>query len=78
MTVGQTLTAGAGRPAVVEANPPGACPPGYELRDQIGAGWNWHNEPTEPDVDALRGRADFQKLFAEVEAKVEKSAAKVP
>lgn len=39
------------------------------MRDQIGAGWNWHNEPTEPDFDALRSRADFQKLFAEVEAK---------
>ena len=72
MTVGQTHKAGAGRPAVVETNPPSVRPPGYELRDEIGTGWNWHNEPKDPDVVGLRGRTDFQKLFAEVEAKAEK------
>jgi hypothetical protein len=30
------------------------------------------SELKEPDFDALRGREDFQKLFAEVEAKAEK------
>jgi tetratricopeptide (TPR) repeat protein len=39
------------------------------LRDAINAGWNWPNELKEPDFDALRGRDDFQKLLAEVEAK---------
>jgi WD40 repeat protein/tetratricopeptide (TPR) repeat protein len=39
------------------------------LRDTINDSWNWPNELKEPDFDALRGRADFQKLVAEVEAK---------
>jgi hypothetical protein len=39
------------------------------LRDAIGAGWNRHNELKEPDFDALRGRDDFKRLLAELEAK---------
>ncbi len=39
------------------------------LRDAIKAGWNWPDELMEPDFDALRGRADFRKLLAEVEAR---------
>jgi tetratricopeptide (TPR) repeat protein len=39
------------------------------LRDAISAGWNVPNELKEPDFDALRKRANFQKLLAEVEAK---------
>jgi tetratricopeptide (TPR) repeat protein len=39
------------------------------LGDAIKAGWNRPNELKEPDFDPLRGRADFQKLVAEVEAK---------
>src|SRR5262249_30056162 len=39
------------------------------LRDAINAGWNWPGELKEPDFDPLRGRADFQKLVAEEEAK---------
>jgi hypothetical protein len=39
------------------------------LRDAISAGWNWPNELKEPDFDAIRGRDDFKKLVAEVEAK---------
>jgi tetratricopeptide (TPR) repeat protein len=39
------------------------------LRDTFSAGWNWPNELKEPDFDALRGRDDFKKLLAEVEAK---------
>jgi tetratricopeptide (TPR) repeat protein/tRNA A-37 threonylcarbamoyl transferase component Bud32 len=42
------------------------------LRDASNAGWNWPGELKEPDFDGLRGRADFQKLMAEVEAKAEK------
>lgn len=45
------------------------------LRDAITTGWNGWNGPDElkgPDFDALRGRADFQKLVAEVEAKAAK------
>ena len=30
---------------------------------------SWPDELKEPDFDALRGRADFQKLVAELEAK---------
>ena len=33
-----TETAGPGSPAVVETSAPGASPPGYELRDEIGSG----------------------------------------
>lgn len=39
------------------------------LRDAFSAGWGWPNELKEPDFDPLRGRADFQKLVAELEAK---------
>jgi tetratricopeptide (TPR) repeat protein len=39
------------------------------LRDAFSAGWNWPDELKEPDFDALRGREDFQKLLAELEAK---------
>ncbi len=39
------------------------------LRDALSAGWNRPDELKEPDLDALRSRADFQKLLAEVEAK---------
>jgi serine/threonine protein kinase len=35
----------------------------------IHAGWNWPDELKEPDFDALRARADFQKLVAELEAR---------
>jgi serine/threonine-protein kinase len=35
----------------------------------VKAGWALLTELKEPDFDALRGRADFQKLVAEVEAK---------
>lgn len=38
----------------------------------VKSGWALPSELMEPDFDALRGRADFQKLFAEVEAKAEK------
>jgi serine/threonine protein kinase/tetratricopeptide (TPR) repeat protein len=38
------------------------------LRDAISAGWNMPNELKEPDFDALRGRDDFKKLVAAVEA----------
>jgi tetratricopeptide (TPR) repeat protein len=40
------------------------------VRDAIKAGWNSPNEFKEPDFDALRGREDFKKLAAELEAKV--------
>jgi hypothetical protein len=39
------------------------------LRDAIDAGWAVRDELKEPDFDALRGRDDFRKLVAEVEAK---------
>jgi tetratricopeptide (TPR) repeat protein len=39
------------------------------LRDAINAGWSGPNELKEPDFDPLRGRDDFRKLLAEVEAK---------
>ncbi|HEV3340145.1 MAG TPA: serine/threonine-protein kinase [Pirellulales bacterium] len=42
------------------------------LRDAFRAGCGWSGEFKEPDFDALRGRPDFQKLVAEVEAKAEK------
>jgi serine/threonine-protein kinase len=41
------------------------------LRDAVSAGWNRPDVLKEPDFDVLRGRADFQKLVAEVEAKAE-------
>jgi serine/threonine-protein kinase len=39
------------------------------LRDAINAGWNQSDELKEPDFDAVRGRADFRRLVAEVEAR---------
>jgi tetratricopeptide (TPR) repeat protein/tRNA A-37 threonylcarbamoyl transferase component Bud32 len=42
------------------------------LRDAIDSGWNQAYELKEPDFDAIRGRGDFQKLVAAVEAKTEK------
>jgi hypothetical protein len=39
------------------------------LRDTIGAGWAQRDELKEPDFDSLRGREDFKKLVAELEAK---------
>jgi serine/threonine-protein kinase len=39
------------------------------LRDAVQAGWSWPAELKEPDFDALRGRDDFRKLVAQVEAK---------
>src|SRR5262245_4696050 len=39
------------------------------LRDAIKAGWNRPHELEEPDFEALRGRDDFKKLMAEVQAR---------
>ena len=39
------------------------------LADIVKTGWALPSELKEPDFDALRSRADFQKLVAEVEAK---------
>jgi tetratricopeptide (TPR) repeat protein len=39
------------------------------LRDALEAGWGNAAELKEPDFDALRGRDDFKKLVAEVEAR---------
>jgi hypothetical protein len=39
------------------------------LREAFSAGWGWPDELKEPDFAALRGRADFQKLVAELKAK---------
>jgi serine/threonine protein kinase len=44
------------------------------LRDAAQAGWGNWAELKEPDFDALRGRADFQKLLADAEAKAEMPA----
>ncbi|HVS35734.1 MAG TPA: tetratricopeptide repeat protein [Gemmataceae bacterium] len=44
----------------------------------VQLGWSQPSELRESDFDALRGRADFQKLAAEVEAKAEKPAVTVP
>jgi serine/threonine-protein kinase len=38
----------------------------------VQTGWALPRELREPDFDALRGRADFQKLVAQVQAKAEK------
>ena len=40
-----------------------------DLAAAIETGWALPSELKEPDFDALRGRADFQKLVAEAEAK---------
>ena len=42
----------------------------------VKTGWALPSELREPDFDAVRGRADFQKLVAEVEAKATSAAAK--
>jgi serine/threonine-protein kinase len=42
------------------------------LRDAISAGWGWPDELKDPDFDPLRGRDDFKKLLAELEAKAQK------
>ena len=39
------------------------------LRDAFRAGWGLTRELKEPDFDPLRGRDDFKKLVAEMEAK---------
>jgi hypothetical protein len=39
------------------------------LAEAVKAGWALPSELNEPDFDALRGRDDFKKLVAEVEAK---------
>ncbi|MFN9984477.1 MAG: protein kinase domain-containing protein [Pirellula sp.] len=44
------------------------------LADAIKAGWTDLAELKEPDFDAIRERADFQKLQAELEAKLPKPA----
>ncbi len=44
----------------------------------VKAGWTPSSELKDPDFDALRGRADFQKLVAEVEAKAEKVPENAP
>ena len=48
------------------------------LAAAVKSGWAIPGELKEPDFDALRGRADFQKLLAEVEAKAEKPLATAP
>lgn len=48
------------------------------LRGAMNAGLNWPNELKDPDFDAVRGRADFQKLLAEVEGKAEEHPATAP
>jgi hypothetical protein len=40
------------------------------LRDALSAGWGNWAELKEPEFDALPSQTDFQKLEAEVEAKV--------
>jgi tetratricopeptide (TPR) repeat protein len=47
-------------------------------RDAFSVGWGRPDELKEPDFDAVRGRADFQKLVAEVQAKAEKPPATAP
>jgi hypothetical protein len=42
------------------------------LRNALSAGWRVLDELKEPDFDGLRGRDDFQKLLAELEAKAQK------
>jgi hypothetical protein len=48
------------------------------LADAVKAGWAYPGELRKPDFDALRGREDFQKLFAGVEAKAEKGPETAP
>jgi hypothetical protein len=44
------------------------------LADAVKAGWALPSELKEPDFDAVRGRDDFRKLVAEVEAKARSRA----
>jgi tetratricopeptide (TPR) repeat protein len=44
----------------------------------VKTGWALPSELKEPDFDALRGRADFQKLVAKAEAKAEKPTTTAP
>lgn len=46
--------------------------------DTADLGWALPSELTESDIDALRGRADFQNLVGQVEAKAEKPEDKKP
>jgi hypothetical protein len=46
------------------------------LAEAVNAGWAHPSELKEPDFDALRGREDFKKLLAEVEARKKAKAAK--
>jgi tetratricopeptide (TPR) repeat protein len=46
------------------------------LRDAIKAGWNKPDALEEPDFGSLRGRDDFKKLLAELEARDKAKAAK--
>jgi serine/threonine-protein kinase len=48
------------------------------LAAAVQCGWANPSELKGPDFDAVRGRADFQKLVAEVEAKAEKPTATAP
>jgi hypothetical protein len=43
-----------------------------DLAVSVKTGWTYPSDLKEPDFDALRGRADFEKLVAEVEAKAER------
>jgi hypothetical protein len=43
------------------------------LADVVQFGWAYPRALKEPDFDALRGRPDFQKLVAAVEAKAAKA-----
>jgi hypothetical protein len=41
------------------------------LLDAVTGGWNLPDELKDPDFDAIRDRADFKKLVAELEKKSE-------
>lgn len=41
------------------------------LADAVSAGWAFPSELKEREFDSVRGRADFQNLVAEIEAKAE-------
>ena len=71
-----SLLAGLGADAKSGVNAAGAAAYADEaaaaLADAVQAGWPRLDELKEPDFDPIRGRVDFKKLFAEVEAKTEK------
>ena len=48
--------------------------PSSALANIATTGWALPSELKEPDFDALRGREDFQKLVAQVEARSEPKA----